>query len=129
MLFASNELRYAVKRFAICEADLSVRLTQGLVRKLEKTHNHDFVEVIVELDPATPIQGSSHAATIAARKNAFEAAFAVVERVITNVGGTVLGKVWLNESIQARIPAGQIDQVASLKSVRTVDTPRHITIE
>jgi hypothetical protein len=104
-------------------------MTQSLVRELEKTPDQDFVDVIVELDSTPVPSGSSRSATIAARQNAFEAAFATVARVITKVGGIVLGRAWLNESIQARIPAGQIEHVASLQSVRAVDTPRHITIE
>jgi hypothetical protein len=107
-------------------------VTPSLVRELERAKDRDFIEVIVELYTSVSsehLKGLTRAAAIEARKHAFDAAVAAVARVISSLGGIVLRKAWVNETIQVQIPAGQVNQVAALENVRVVDTPHHISIE
>jgi hypothetical protein len=104
----------------------NVKLSDTLARRLEEAGEGDVVELIVELCPSEPLSaaGASRVESIAGMKAAFERDMAPVEAAIESAGGQVTGAAWINQTLQARIPAAQVGPLAQLDSVLLLDLAR-----
>lgn len=89
------------------------------------------VELIVELQPISPSQvgAGSREDYIATLRDAFEREAAPVEAVIRAGGGEVLGGAWINQTLRARVPAGNVRDLAGLGEVALLDLPRALVPE
>jgi hypothetical protein len=82
------------------------------------------LDIIVELDG-----GTDSSSSIAAAKEEFSRAAEPIVDVISDAGGEVVGGVWLNHTLRARVPAHAVRQIATLDGVRQVDLPHAIQAE
>lgn len=88
------------------------------------------VDVVLELRSSSrrPAEASARRA-LADEGRTFDVRSAPVTGEIERLQGEVTGRVWLNDSIRARVPASAIDALASLEEVERVDVPRRIQAE
>ena len=90
----------------------------------------DLVELVVELERVASAEaGLSRAAKIAAHKDAFERQSAPVAAAITEAGGEVVGRAWINQTLKARVPRHAVETVARLDEVAQVEAPRRLELE
>jgi hypothetical protein len=54
--------------------------------------------------------------------------FAPVKTAINGLGGEVVGFVWLNRTILAKVPAYQIRELANIDNVHLIDLPHSLQI-
>lgn len=106
------------------------KVSRDLEEKIAKTVKGSTVEVIVELPKRLPLAsnpaGSDRAARIAALKKDFSVSAEPVEQAIERSGGTVLGRVFLNQSLKARLPREAIAALSERDDVALVDAARLI---
>jgi len=115
------------------------KLTDQLRARLLATAPEEPVELLAELTataaPPTTAPPTTEppttappdrAAIIAARRAAFEARLAPLERSVAALGGEVVDHTWLNETLRVRLPAGQVAQLAALDPVERLDLPQPI---
>ena len=107
------------------------RTTPDLDKLLNDVGPTGVVQVIVELQPAKPDQvpGLSRMDQINHAKKIMSVDFDGVKQNIQQLGGEVLGYAWLNQTILASVPAGQVSKLASLDKVNLVDLPHTIRLE
>lgn len=102
--------------------DLSSRLTQA--------GSSEVLDVILELRPqpeqARAVGPRSRAEEIAAREECFSRGTQPVEQVIEQIGGEVTGRAWINQTVQARVPAHGVHRLSDLEEVALLDTPHAV---
>jgi hypothetical protein len=111
--------------------EMENRITTELATVLNDLGPTRLVEVVVELRSAKAdkIPGLSRKDQIKHAKNLFSANFDAVKQNIQQLGGEVLDSVWLNQTILASVPAGQVPKLASSDNVNLVDLPHALRLE
>ena len=112
---------------------VSIMSTEKITHKLrnflqEQPANH--VEVVIELNPVAKAFSNSNllrSEKIALVKQDFMKEFEPVEKLILEQGGDILGAVWLNQTIKAKLPANSLEQIAQLKEIKAIDLPQPLT--
>ncbi len=106
----------------------SQKISPALRSRLADTTATEL-EVIVELvpqpQPAEPELGRDE--LVARRRAAFAARADVVATVVRGLGGDVLGRSWLAESLHAAVPVAAVPGIAQLATVALVDVPAAIS--
>ncbi len=107
------------------------RTTADLDKLLNDVGPTGVVRVAVELQPAKAdkVAGLSRRDQINNAKKVMSVDFDAVKQNIQQLGGEVLGYVWLNQTILANVPAGQVSKLASLDKVNLVDLPHTLRLE
>jgi len=103
------------------------KLTPDLTTQLTQAAGDDVLDVVVELDPRTgPATATpqSRSEQIALRKEAFSNDVVPVEEAIHEVGGEVVDRAWINQTVLARVPAQGVEHLSELEKVATLDIPR-----
>lgn len=93
----------------------------------------DVLEVIVELEQQSKSKAnvaksdtSSRTAQIAERKESFARISSPVENAISQAGGEVTGKAWINRTLRAKLPARSLQEICELREVEKLDAPQAI---
>ncbi len=96
----------------------------------------DVLEVIVELEQqskpqTTAAQSGVHSRTaqIAARKESFARISFPVETAISQAGGEVTEKAWINRTLRAKLPAKSLQRICELHEVEKLDASREIELD
>ena len=114
---------------------MSTRMSRNLEDRVQSSDEADVVEVIVELrrdDSVThrvAASGISRVEMIDALKTRFDEISSVLEEEIQNVGGTVVDRAWINQTLRARLPVKGISQLADRDDVTLIDVPHKIEPE
>lgn len=106
----------------------NLKLSQSLVRRLEKAEEGEVVDLVLELQPIAPppAAGVSRAEAIAQMREAFDREAAPVAAAIEGAGGQVTDSVWINQTLRASIPAGGVGSLADLDGVLLLDLSRAV---
>lgn len=83
---------------------------------------NSVLDVVVELGPDT-----QDAPTAPKLRQSFELAAEPVTSTITNLGGEIVGKAWLNRTLRAKIPAQRLAELTGLDEVALLDVPHGLT--
>lgn len=107
---------------------VSTRLAQQVKSSAPES---DLLDVIVELEHETSINSArsnskSRSEQINERKASFARISSPVENVINEVGGKVLEKAWINNTLLAKLPAAGLKTVSELKEVEILDAPHSL---
>src|SRR5215204_3560718 len=108
------------------------KLTPDLTTQLTQAAGDDVLDVVVELDPRTgPATATpqSRSEQIALRNDAFSNDVVPVEETIHEVGGEVVDRAWVNQTVLARVPARGVEQLSELEKVAALDVPRTLEAE
>ncbi|WP_009630103.1 hypothetical protein [Synechocystis sp. PCC 7509] len=107
---------------------MSSKISPNLAAHLQKLDTSEPLDVVLELTlPIQQIQeGQSRQQKITTLKEAFNENTAPIEQVIHQVGGTVIGRGWLNQTLRAYIPAYGLKQLSELDVVSALDIPKTI---
>ena len=100
-----------------------------LDERLASTVPDELLDVVLELHPPVAPATSSGLARseqLASHKESFLALARPVEQLIAQLGGSVLGEVWLNHTLRARIPSGSLSRLAEQTEVARLDIPRQL---
>jgi hypothetical protein len=106
------------------------KITPDLAQQLEHADPGQRIEVIVELEPplALPASGSRAQRMAILREN-FDQTLASVARRVAPTGGKILESAWINSTLRAELTPDQIDKLEDEQLVRSIDSPRHISVE
>jgi hypothetical protein len=105
-------------------------LTRALQQRLEAVSDDALIEVIVELQsPPVERSGSNRRDAVAQHRERFLSAAQPLEEQIQRLGGTVLERAWINQTLRARLPAHRIVQLSDADAVSVVDTPSSLSRE
>ena len=111
------------------------KVSKHLVQQITSDASEvDMLDVIIELETRSEKnlkQNSSKSKSeqIAERKESFARITAPVEDVITQVGGTILEKAWINRTLRAKLPVSGLEAVSELEEVEILDSPHEIEPE
>jgi hypothetical protein len=96
------------------------KITGALQSKLEQSEE-PLLDVVVELIP-DPVEAD----TAPEMQKQFEEAAQPVSAAIAGLGGEVMGSVWLNRTVRAKLPAVKVPELSRLQEVAAVDVPHQI---
>jgi hypothetical protein len=103
------------------------KLSPELAAQLASAGPDELIDVIFEMEePMGEDAGQDRSTRIAARKRTFTEASGPVETLVEDLGGIVVDRAWINRTLRARVPAGQLDALARAEGVRRIDVPRRI---
>jgi hypothetical protein len=83
---------------------------------------HQLLDIIVELAPDT-----QNARTAPQLEESFERTAEPVATAISELGGELVGKAWLNRTLRARVPAQHLRDLMQLDEVTSLDVPHRVT--
>lgn len=107
------------------------KVSTRLAQQIESgTSENNLLDVIIELEHEStdcPRNDSkSRSERITERKESFARISTPVENVISEIGGTILEKVWLNHTLRAKVPVAGLKTVSELKEVEILDAPHNL---
>lgn len=109
-------------------------ITTELAKRLATANAAESIDVVIEM--SEPPHATNPAPTslsrqqaIAADKEAFQQHARNVEAAVAAAGGTVLGRVWLNQTLKVRVPVGALTSLASAAGVVTIDVTHPLVAE
>lgn len=95
----------------------------------------EMIDVVVELDHGSVDtlkkleQHKSRIEQIAFRKESFARTSSPVEDAISEVGGEVIDKAWINYTLRAKLPARGLQRISELDEVDALDSPQELLAE
>lgn len=107
----------------------SSKISRRLRARLEAAPPDEPVEVVIGLAPPDTSGDRTPAERIAVIKRDFQRQAEAVTDQLASAGGEVLGEAWINSTIRARIPAGQVRELAADDLVEALDTPERLEPE
>ena len=105
------------------------KVTEQLLKALEKSDASEMLDVIIELRPENEPkaqQPQSRAEKIATLKENFIRDLAPVEEAVRNAGGELTGQAWINRTVRARVPTDFVRQLSEHEQVAKLDVPHAI---
>lgn len=109
------------------------QVTKSAISQSQISSDADFLEIIVELEQQSKFQMiaeqtgvHSRTAQIAARKESFARISSPVETAISQAGGEVTEKAWINRTLRAKLPVKSLEHISELREVEKLDSPRGI---
>ena len=107
-----------------------MRISDELQKKLQGLPQDGLVDVVLELAGADrPPAAGSRAERVADLKQAFSQIVEPVEAAIGKAGGEVLDRLWLANSVRARVPVRAIPLLSQLDRVILLDSTRPLTAD
>jgi hypothetical protein len=102
------------------------KLRPALAERLRQAAPGETLEIVLELQPrrVQPTQGLSVEERTAPVRDGFAHDSKPVEDAVAAAGGAVLGRVWLNQTIRVRVPAGAVPALSAFAQVVALDLPR-----
>jgi hypothetical protein len=104
------------------------KLSESLRKRLEDAAEGEMLDIVLELQPIPLPQQGSRAERIAESRAAFAREAEPVAAAIRSASGEVLGEVWTNQTMLARIAAGRVAPLAGLHQVVLLDLPAPLTL-
>jgi hypothetical protein len=107
----------------------AAKLSEDLKTQLTEAAAAEVLDVVLELrqqDDSVADAPRSQKERIARRKEAFSDDVAPVEEAVEEVGGEVLARAWINQTVRARVPAHGVERLSELDKVQTLDVPRRL---
>src|SRR4030095_2639753 len=111
---------------------MATKITDELKTYLKQSQPENHVQVVIELKPIeqnNQAPGLSRQEKMQHLKKAFDAELQPVAMEISNMGGNIIETAWLNQTINASLPANSIVSIAKLKEVQAIDLPRRLLKE
>src|SRR5262249_12236005 len=111
---------------------MATKVSDELREKLAQPDAAGMLEVIIELhDSSEPLaqQDQSRQEKIAAMRESFIRDVAPIEDAVQRAGGEVTGHAWINRTLRARVPAGEIEQLAVNEQIARIDMPHKLELE
>jgi hypothetical protein len=114
----------------------SAKITPALRSRLDAGDPAEMLDVIVEFSPAQSGAASDSGGVnetlgrsekIAAQKREFTEVATPVEQLVTDLGGEVMGRAWLNGTLEARLRASRVRDLTTAPGVRTLDVPHRLS--
>lgn len=103
------------------------KLSENLDAQVSECAEDDLLDVVVELRQIEPPKsGGSQQEKIAEIKKSFDELSGDVEKQVTESGGTVLDRAWINQTLRAKMPAKTILKIAEHQDVQLIDVPGSI---
>lgn len=110
------------------------KVSQKLAKQVKSASSDaDVLDVIVELEQQSnfstnAVQSEVYSRTtqIAARKESFARISSSVEDIISQSGGEVTEKAWLNRTLRAKVPVNSLKRICELSEVEKIDAPHEI---
>ena len=99
------------------------KLSTALLSRKAMAAPDDLIEVVVEMRPTAVAAAAPGKAGIEARKLAFDRDSAPIDEAVRKAGGRVLGRVWLNHTLKALVPARALDGLSGLTVIQALDVP------
>jgi hypothetical protein len=108
----------------------SRKVTPEAMAKI-KSDEGDTVELIVELncEPGDAGAGSSRAERVAAARRVFDAVATGVSERIAELGGEVVDRAWINQTLRSRLPRESVEVLADDDDVLLVDALRELDLD
>lgn len=107
------------------------KLTLALAQRLAGCAPGEVLDLVVELRArrveATP--GTAREERIAPVRDGFEADASPVSDAIRRLGGEVLDRAWINQTLRVRLPAGGVAALGELSQVAAIDLPRALAAD
>lgn len=120
-------------------------ISEALALRLREAEPDEALDIVVELAPTHVAGGAaardaaaggglvgegtaaaSRANTIDERKAAFTERSEPLEHEIVTLGGEVLGRTWLNETLRAMVPADAVRSLGTMDGIALLDVPRDL---
>ena len=104
-------------------------ITEPLAAHIRAADPNEDVVVILEMAPQEPPKAATtlqRQQLIAARRAQFEEQASPIEQTIQNMGGEVLDRAWINNTMKARVPARAVKTLIDVDGVETVDIPHRL---
>jgi hypothetical protein len=105
----------------MASGDPQHKITPALGSRL-RSDGRELLDIIVELEPDT-----DDVSTAPKLQESFERAAEPVTSTISDLGGEVIGKAWLNRTLRAKVPAGRLRELTGLDEIAALDVPHRIT--
>lgn len=111
------------------------KVSDALATALAAAKDDEAIVVIIELESvdasslSREMSGASRQEQIAARRETFDSGAEPVINSVKELGGTVLRKGWLNNSIEVSVPASSCEGLGELPIVKKLDLGRGLTRE
>ena len=105
------------------------KITAPLAATIEAADPDEDVVVVVEMTPNGPTESvapQQRQRQIAALRMTFEKQASPIERTIHDVGGEVLDRAWINNTMKARLPARAIKELLDIDGVKSVDVEHRL---
>lgn len=104
------------------------KITAPLAATIDAADPNDDVVVIVEMASAQPrsFAPQPRQQQIAAHRAEFEKQASPIEQTIHDIGGEVLDRAWINNTMKARVPARAVKELSDLDGVETVDVEHRL---
>jgi len=108
------------------------KVTTILQKRIQK-YPASTIDVVIELTPFD-LKGFQHLSLTRGEmtsrvKDAFRRELKPVQEAILRVGGLILASAWTNQTLQASIPARNIQKLANLEEVSVIDLPHRFQAE
>lgn len=106
------------------------KLTSQLSKYINSSKDKELFDIIVELTPQTDEakinKSLSRQEKIIIMQKDFAKQSEPVESTITDAGGEVVGRAWINKTIKARVPAKSLKDISEHEDVLSVDIPNQL---
>jgi hypothetical protein len=106
----------------------ATKLSPEVYARLEPADGGEELTVIVELEPdlSTNPAAANQAERIAAMRDRFEQKAAHIIAEVVRLGGEVLERTWINQTLRARVPKASLSTLSELADIRLVDLPHQL---
>jgi hypothetical protein len=103
-------------------APVSEKLTPQLRSRLAAANPADPLELVIELAGDAGAERD-----VGAAKAAFEQLARPLGELIDRLGGRAIALAWINHTVLAQVPSGEVHALLSLDEVVLVDVPHALT--
>jgi hypothetical protein len=109
----------------------AAKMTPDLKAQLTEAEAAKVLDVVLEVHSQSQETAAprSRREAIALRKEAFSHDVVPVEEAVNEVGGEVVGRAWINQTVRARVPAHGLEQLSELDEVAVLDVPHALQAE
>lgn len=112
---------------------MQTKLTPDLSRQLARTKESEMLDIIIEvrqsdcsLNESLKNEKLSRQEQILVRQKNFDNQSAPIEDVVQQVGGEIVGRVWINQTLKARVPAKSVKKISEHRNISILDLPHLI---
>lgn len=104
------------------------KITQGLRGILKKTTGKEVVDIILEFDRVIDsFQGNqTRQMKIKSLQDHLLTNVDQIKDFIEQNGGEIINQIWLNGSIEVKIPASKVDKLSEFEVVKKLDNPQKL---
>jgi 2,4-dienoyl-CoA reductase-like NADH-dependent reductase (Old Yellow Enzyme family) len=110
------------------EAMAESKITQDLRGVLTKMAGKEVVDIILEFDQIIDSfqENQTRQMKIKSLKDHLLTNVDEIKDFIEQNGGQIINQIWLNGSIEVKIPAGKVDKLSEFEVVKKLDNPQKL---